>query len=204
MRKNAGSGSSNHYGSTTLPAPKGLIIWTGFMGIIGGVVQPAMAVRRLRHARGTALRGILPFLPLPGYDFQNGVLSGLGLYSTLLPSRPLGAWRRLWGSALQVYSKSCFSFLSQSCLLLATKPPFSFLHFLHYFLYLLWLANCDLTVLLLFHVCDEIILFIPLLSQKVFEKTTVWSGFCCGLQFVPLLNNSDSEDISSYFSSSIQ
>jgi hypothetical protein len=37
------------------------------MGLLGGVVQPAMAVRRLRHASGTTLRGILPFLPLSGY-----------------------------------------------------------------------------------------------------------------------------------------
>ncbi len=37
------------------------------MGLLGGVVQPAVAVRRLRHARGTTLRGILPFLPLSGY-----------------------------------------------------------------------------------------------------------------------------------------
>jgi hypothetical protein len=40
-----------------------------------------------------------------------------GLCST--PSRPLGACRRLWGSALHVYSKFFFFlFLSQSCLLL--------------------------------------------------------------------------------------
>ena len=51
--------------------------------------------------------------------------------------------RALCGSALQVYSKSC--------LLLAPKLPFSFLHFLHY---LTSALNCLWTVLLSFHVCD--------------------------------------------------
>ncbi len=58
-------------------------------------------------------------------------------------------------------------------------------------------------LLLVFHVCDELFLLIPLFSKKVFERPTVWRGFCCGRQFVPLLNNPDFNNISSYFSSGI-
>ncbi len=71
------------------------------------------------------------------------------------PSCPLGACRRLWGSTLQVCAaplNHVSFFSSQSCLLLATKLPFSFLF--SYF-HLVSALTCHLTLLILFHVCDE-------------------------------------------------
>jgi hypothetical protein len=99
-----------------------------------------------------------------------------GLCST--PSCPLGACRRLWGSALQVCSESCFLIfllLNHACI---WQQHFHFL-FLSSIL-LVSVLICLLTLLMLFHVCDELFFVSPLLSQKVFEGPTVRSGFCRG------------------------
>ncbi len=72
-------------------------------------------------------------------------------------------------------------FSSQSCLLLAKKLPFSFLFYFGYCL--VSALSCHLTLLILFHVCDELFFLSPLLSQKVFELTLLVLRFFFGTGF---------------------
>ncbi len=135
---------------------RGRLIWDALWRGAGGR-SSANTSRSWAGGRTAAHPGLLR----TSIFFNSGILlhhriclSGLvwsSLCSTL--SCSVGARMRLLGSALQVYSESCFIFfLSQSCLLQATKLLFSFVYYLTYAL------TCHLTVLFLFHVCDELFL----------------------------------------------